>query len=77
VAKFQETIIMSAWTDQIWLAGQANKGNVVRRSMKSVMAYSSPRELEIEVRRRGYHMAVMGDQYVIVCNISGTIHLVC
>ena len=68
---------MSAWTDRIWLAGQVNKGNVVRRSIKSVETYSSPHELESEVRHRGFHMAVMGRQFVIVCNVSGTIHIVC
>jgi hypothetical protein len=68
---------MSAWTDQIWPAGQVNKGNVVRRSLHSVMTYSSPQELEHEVRIRGFHMAVIGDQYVIVCNQTGTINIVC
>jgi hypothetical protein len=68
---------MSAWTDQIWRAGQVNKGNVVRRSIHSVMTYSSGQELQREVQRRGFHMAVVGDQYVIVCNAAGTINLVC
>jgi len=68
---------MSKWTDQIWLAGQVNKGNIVRRSIHSVMTYSSSCELEHEVRIRGFHMAVVGEQYVIVCNQNGTIHIVC
>jgi hypothetical protein len=68
---------MSSWTDQIWQAGQVNQGNVVRRSVHSVMTYSSPQDLENEVRIRGFHMAVIGDQYVIVCNHNGTINIVC
>jgi hypothetical protein len=68
---------MSAWIDQIWQAGQVNQGNVVRRSVHSVMTYSSPRHLENEVRIRGFHMAVIGDKYVIVCNHNGTINIVC
>lgn len=65
------------WINQIWKAGQAAKGNVVRRSIHSVASYASPKELELEVRRRGFHMAVVGDQYVIVCNKSGTFSIVC
>jgi hypothetical protein len=41
------------------------------------MIYSSPAELEGEVCRRGFHMAVVGDQYIIVCNQAGTLHLIC
>jgi hypothetical protein len=68
---------MSAWTDQIFEAGQVNAGNVVRRSIYSVQKYSSAKELEYEVRERFFHMAVIGNQYVIVCNRNGTIHVVC
>ena len=68
---------MSAWTDQIWQAGQVNAGNVVRRSMHSVMTYSSPQELEQEVRQRNFHMALIGTQYVIVCNPAGQIQIIC
>jgi hypothetical protein len=45
---------MSKWIDQIWLAGQVNKGNIVRRSIRSVMTYFSPQELEYEVQIRGF-----------------------
>ncbi len=68
---------MSSWTDQIWQAGQVNRGNIVRRSIKSVMTYSSGQKLENEVKTRRFHMAVVGDQYVIICNQAGTINLVC
>src|ERR1700722_8414244 len=43
--------VMCSWTDQIWQAGQVNKGNVVRRSVQSVATYSSHKELKREVRR--------------------------
>ena len=68
---------MSAWIEQIFKAGQANKGNVVRRSMHDVSKYASPQELEREVRKKGFHMAAIGDQYLIVCNRTGTIQIVC
>ena len=68
---------MSAWINQIFRAGQATQGNIVRRSMASVKNYASPSELRKAVKSKKFHMAVIGDQYVIVCNKNGTIHVVC
>ncbi|WP_425989278.1 hypothetical protein [Brevundimonas sp. TWP2-3-2] len=68
---------MSAWINQIFRAGQVNQGNVVRRSMFDVQKYASAAELEQEVRARGFHMALIGNQYVIVCHPSGAIQLIC
>ena len=68
---------MSAWIDQIFKAGQVTQGNIVRRSMTSVQRYSSVDDLEQAVRKKNFHMAVIGEQYVIVCNKNGTIHVVC
>jgi hypothetical protein len=70
-------IIMSKWLNQIWSAGQVAKGNVVRRSLRSVMRYSSRPELENEVRSRGFHMALIGDQCVIICDKEGGINVIC
>lgn len=68
---------MSAWINQIFRAGQVNEGNVVRRSMHDVAKYASAAQLEAEVRARGFHMALIGEQYVIVCNPAGALHLIC
>lgn len=68
---------MSAWINQIFRAGQVNAGNVVRRSMHDVAKYASAQELENEVRARGFHMALIGDQYVIVCNPAGVMQIIC
>ena len=68
---------MSAWIEQIFEAGQVAEGNIVRRKMSSVKKYAGALSLENEVRKRGFHMAVIGDQYVIVCNQAGTIHVIC
>jgi hypothetical protein len=68
---------MNSLIAQIFTAGQVNKGNIVRRSMHSVATYASAGALRREVRRRGFHMALVGDQYVIVCNTSGTINVIC
>ena len=66
-----------AWLNQIFRAGQVAQGNIIRRSMASIQRFASPDALEAEVRRRGFHMAVIGDQFVILCNQTGTIHGVC
>jgi hypothetical protein len=59
---------MNAWIEQIFRAGQVTKGNIVRRSRRSVEQYASMRELEAEVRRRRFHSIATGDQLIIVCN---------
>jgi len=68
---------MSKWIDEIFSAGQARKGNLVRRSLRSVSRHSSFDELMQAVLARGFHMAVIGDQCVILCNRHGTMNLVC
>ena len=64
------------WIHDIFLAQAARNGGVVRRKIASVMQYASAQDLEAEVRRRGFHMVVSGDQYVILCN-AGQFRLVC
>lgn len=66
-----------AWIDQVFKAGQVSQGNIVRRSMHSVARFASPELLERAVRQRGFHMALIGNQYVIVCNTAGNIQIVC
>jgi hypothetical protein len=64
------------WIQQIFRAQAARNGGIVRRKVTSVAQYASGSDLEDEVRRRGFHMVVSGDQYVILCN-PGSFHLVC
>ena len=59
---------MSAWIDQIFNAEQVNSGNVVRRKIVDVEKYASMNELEAEVRARGYHLVVCGEQALVICN---------
>ena len=65
------------WIAQIFRAGQAAQGNIVRRSMRSVMQFASADLLRAEVVKRGFHMALIGEQYVIVCNKQGQISVIC
>jgi len=64
------------WVQQIFQAQAVRNGGVVRRKITSVARFASAQALEREVRRRGFHMVVSGDQYVILCN-AGEFHLVC
>jgi hypothetical protein len=66
-----------AWVNQIFQAGQVAQGNIIRRSTRSVSKYTSPELLEQAVRARGFHMAVIGAQYVIVCNTQEGIKVIC
>ena len=65
------------WIAQIFKAGQVAQGNIVRRSMHSVARYASANQLEEEVRGMGFHMALIGTQYVILCDPAGQIQLIC
>ena len=64
------------WINQIFRAQAVRNGGVVRRKIANVAKYASAQDLEAEVKRRGFHMVVSGDQYVILCN-AGEFHLVC
>ena len=66
-----------AWINQVFLAGQVAEGNIVRRSMHTVSKYASPELLEQAVKDRGFHMALIGGQYVILCDTKGGIQVVC
>jgi hypothetical protein len=64
------------WIRQIFLAQAARNGGVVRRKIDSVARFASHQALEAEVRRRGFHMVISGDQYVILCN-AGQFQVIC
>ena len=60
-------MIVSAWIEQIFDAGQVARGNVVRRCVHDVEKYASFSDLLGAVKSRGFHMAVIGDQCVVLC----------
>ncbi len=66
---------MNAWIEQIFYAGQVNKGNVVRRAIKDVAKLATISELESEVKARGFHMVQINDQFVIICNKHGEVKI--
>lgn len=73
----RKTVRGRPWIEQVFGAAQAKRGNVVRRSMHSVMTCASPELLEEMVKERGYHMALIGNQYVILCDQKGAMQIVC
>jgi hypothetical protein len=66
-----------AWLAYVFRSGQVVRGNINRRSMDSVARFASPEALEAEVKRRGFHMVMMGDHYVILCRRDGPIKVIC
>ncbi len=64
------------WIQQIFQAKAANGGGIVRRRIDLVARIASEEKLKAEVLRRGFHMVMSGDQYVILCN-SGQFNVIC
>lgn len=59
---------MRAWMNQVFAAGQANTGGVVRRSVYDVDRYVGIPEFVRECRDQGYHVIETGDQLVVLCH---------
>ena len=57
-----------AWIDQIFKAKAVKKGGTLRRKKASVEKYASEKLLIDEVKRRGFNLITIGDQYLILCN---------
>ena len=68
---------MSAWINDIWRAGQVNKGGIVRRNIHNVAQNGGADALEREVKARGFHMARIGEQYLIMCDPKGAMQIIC
>jgi len=64
------------WIRQIFAAKAARSGGIVRRKVYSVKKYASQKALRDEVKRRGFHMLRIEDQYLISCN-KGYFRVIC
>ncbi len=60
------------WQDQIF----GTKSDIVRRSIRSVEREIGRDALELEVRRRGFHMIETAGQFIIICR-SDPIRVIC
>lgn len=56
------------WLDQMFRAKSAMTGGVLRRSAIDVDREIGRAALELEVRRRGFHMLECGAHFVVVCS---------
>lgn len=56
------------WLNQIFAAQSAGRGGVVRRKVADVERKIGRKRLELEVRRRGFHLIECGTQFVIICD---------
>jgi hypothetical protein len=64
------------WIDQIFASISAREGGIVRRSVLSVEREIGRGRLELEVRRRGYHLIEAEEQFIIICN-SAPLRIIC
>ncbi len=64
------------WLAQIFSSQAAQSGGVVRRRASEVERRIGRAQLELEVRRRGFHMFECAGQFVIVCT-RGDVRLIC
>jgi hypothetical protein len=64
------------WLAQIFRAKTAASGGVIRRSIRDVEREIGRDALELEVRRRGFHLLECGQHFVIVCS-PAPIRIVC
>lgn len=64
------------WLEQIFRAKSVNSGGVVRRRICDVEREIGCDALELEVRKRGFHMVKSAGNFVIFCT-NEPIQLIC
>ncbi|MFN3643470.1 MAG: hypothetical protein ACK4TB_11180 [Gemmobacter sp.] len=64
------------WRDQIFAAKAAREGGIIRRAVRDVEREIGREALELEVRRRGFHLLECGGQFLIICN-RGHLRVIC
>lgn len=58
------------WLAEFFAAQAAQKGGVIRRSLREVENRCGFARLELEVRRRGWHLLVCGGQAIVICDAA-------
>lgn len=64
------------WLDQVFRARAAREGGVIRRRLADIDREVGRPALELEVRRRGFHMSECGEHAVILCS-RDPIRIIC
>ena len=63
-----ETTIGQNWCNKVFAAKAVKKGGIVRRAVRDIDKYVGRDAFLREVKRRGFHLIEVGDQYVVICN---------
>lgn len=63
-----------AWIDLVFSA-KAAQGGVVRRAIGWVVSEVGHDRFVTEVRRRGFHLLMTENQYIVVCN-TGPVRMI-
>lgn len=58
------------WLEQVFAARAAREGGVIRRQIADVHREVGREALELEVRRRGFHLLRSERHYLIVCSAA-------
>jgi hypothetical protein len=64
-----------AWIDMVFSAKSA-QGGVVRRAIGWVRTEVGHDRFVAEVQRRGFHLLMTENQYIVVCN-TGPVRMIC
>lgn len=73
---FQPSIPNPAWCANVFAAKTADRGGVIRRSVRDVDREVGRDNFLREVRRRGFHLIECGGQYIVICN-AGNMQILC
>lgn len=64
------------WLRQVFASKTAASGGIVRRAVRDVEREVGSAALELEVRKRGFHLLRCGEHYIIICN-SDPVQMIC
>lgn len=56
------------WLEQLFAGKSAQNGGIVRRAVRDVEREIGSNALELEIRKRGYHLLRSGNHYIIICH---------
>jgi hypothetical protein len=62
--------------DRLFAAEAVRRGGIVRRAVRDVEREIGRDQLELEVRRRGFHLVEVAGQFVIICT-PGQLRVIC
>lgn len=64
------------WFQAVFNAKACQSGGILRRAIRDVHREVGREAFIAEVQRRGWHLVISGDQYIVFCN-DGDFRIVC